>query len=459
MLAACLLCLPIAHAQAPSGAHNELVRKYSDLLLLQAGDYSSVQVGEGLLSDALAPQFQSAMKKVGSYPFDRPGELVKFVIKFDAETELTDAQREDEEAHEAFLNLFSRTMPLLAYAYNTPGTGAVQNPYFQNESVAQAYIRALEYCYGRGITEDAWLPDHAGRASAQALALGLVRRSGDLSTVSLRLGGFIQSVFLMREPLSKAGLLDKYRAVVRNLVVNHGALYHAFFPYARRDAGIKYEFPLPVEEWHYLNADGVRLFVDFFWPYFMLVEDETERRRMSAVLWRVIATNMAVKPGVQGTIKPDGTAFHHLTAYMGAYGPFTLESFAQLLYLAKGVGCYAQENVDAVKLAVESYRVMIQKYSSSPALQGRFPRGNDSRAAAAISKAMALLGHLEGPGDSQMKARFLEFFDERQLSEAEAGRPFYAGSRGVPIRGLGIYRLISELRSSGGAAAETPSGV
>ena len=41
----------------------------------------------------------------------------------------------------------------------------------------------------------------------------------------------------MREALAEAGLLARYRAVVRNLVVNHGTMYRAFFQVAREEAG------------------------------------------------------------------------------------------------------------------------------------------------------------------------------------------------------------------------------
>lgn len=65
----------------------------------------------------------------------------------------------------------------------------------------------------------------------------MVRESGDFSQVSLRLAGFIQSVFLMRQELDAADLLDKYRAVVLNLVVNCGTMHGAFFQVAREEAG------------------------------------------------------------------------------------------------------------------------------------------------------------------------------------------------------------------------------
>ena len=88
----------------------------------------------------------------------------------------------------------------------------------------------------------------------------------------------------MRGPLADAGLLARKRAVVRNLVVNHGVQHPAFYAIARKDAGISYPDPLPIKRHYHLNADGIWLFADNFWPYYLLVEDAAERSAMSATL-------------------------------------------------------------------------------------------------------------------------------------------------------------------------------
>ncbi len=456
MLALALLVPALAGA---TPRPEELAARYSDLLLFKPSDYSQVDIAEGVLRRSVLPMFRRAVRKVTEFSYERGDQKVYFVSQTGTAAESAANQAAVRTANNAFLELFSEALPVVAYAYSTPGTASAPNPYYRDPELAQLYVRALEYCYSRGMTESAWMPDHAGRASRRALSEGLVRPSGDLSTVSLRFGGFIQGIFLMREVLAGARLLDKYRAVVRNMVVNHGVMYPAFFPRARREAAVIHEYPLPVEDWNHLNADGVRLFVDYFWPYFLLIDDPAERSQMSGVLARVIAANVAVKPGTQGIIKPDGTAFHHAAAYMGSYGPYALEAFAQLLYLAKGLGCYTPENVAAVRLALESYRAMVQKYSVTPALQGRLIGPNGERAATAISKAMAFLAHPEGANDFAMQARLREFFDRPRLWP-EAGRHrYFEGQRGVPIRGFGIYRMLADLLGPGKAAAPIPEGV
>ena len=457
---ACLCLVLASPLLANSGNLPDLIAKYEGLLLLGSSDYENSDDAKAAFEDSLLARFQRAVRAAGSFPYDRRGEVAYYARRSDdEEDESAEDQAEREEANSALHQLFNQTLPTLAFAYHTPGTPDTTNPYYQNADVLQLCLSILDYSYSRGLTENAWLPDHAGNASADALAAGLVRTSGDFSEISLRLGGFIQSVFLLREALAEAELLAKYRAVVRNLVVNHGTMHGAFFPVAREEAGIAYPDPLPIERQFHLNADGARLFTDYFWPYYLLIDETDERSKMAAILYQVIDTNIAIKPGVQGTIKPDGTGFHHATAYVGAYSPFALEAFARLLYLAKGTTFYRTEHVEAVRLAIDSYRSMVQKYQPSAALRGRLIGGNGEGVSTAISKAMAFLAHSDGMDDLDMKARFGEFFNKEYFFSDERRNSYYEGQRGLPIRGLGIYRMIAELQGQNIAAAEPPSGV
>ncbi len=454
------LCLWLAGPlHADSASQDELVAKYESLLLVSPDDYQASAAAKAAFEGSLFARFRRAVRNAGSYSYERRGELAYFVSDLGPDSKETDAERRAREAaNREFHNLFNQLLPALALAYHTPRTSGRRNPYYQNASVLQLCLAILDYSYSRGLTEDAWLPDHAGNASGDALEQGLVRTAGDLSEISLRLGGYVQGVFLMREALAEAGLLAKYRAVVRNLAVNHGTMYGAFFSVARREAGVSYPDPFPIERQYHLNADGVRLFADYFWPYYLLIDDDLERSGMAAILSQVIETNIAIKPGVYGTIKPDGTGFHHATAYVGAYSPFAFEAFARLLYLLKGTTFYNAENVDALKLALESYRVMVQRFDPSAALRGRLIAGSGEGRSAAISKAIAFMAHPDGMDDLEMKTRFEEFFDAGYFFSDERQSHYYEGQRGLPFRGLGIYRLIAELQAQGIAAAEPPSG-
>ena len=453
------LCIGLG-AQAPAAAAvdgQRLAGRYEALLLFARSDFVASRMARRVFDDLLLKQFETAINSAQSYRYDLRGVAAYYNQGLEAQRTAAEPQS-GQDVNNRFLELFSSTLPLLAYAYQTPGPRPWGNPYYQHRDVLRLYAYLLEYCYSRGLTELAWTPDHAGKASERALRSGLVRGGGDFSGVSLHLGGFIQSIFLMREPLAELGLLDRYRRVARNLVINNGSMYGAFFLHAREEAGIGHPNPLPEERQFHLNSDGMRLFVDYFIPYFLLIEDSQERRKMEQVVRRVISVNIAIRPGTQGTIKPDGTGFHHGAAYVGAYSPFTFESMARLLYLLAGTDFYAPRNVEAVKLALQSFRIMVQKYSVPSALRGRLIDGGADNAAAAVTRAMALLAHPNGAGDREMRARFNEFFDPDYFFSRVRLENYHAGRRGAPIRGLGIYRLIDDVLDSK-AAAEVPSGV
>ena len=389
-LSACLL------ASVTAIADERLASRYEALLLFERSDFRASPTAAKVFADTLLNQFGKAVEDAQAYPYDFRGVPAYYNVER-PEGSGTEAETAGEhEANDRLLRLISSTLPLLAYAYRTPGPRRGDNPYYRNRDVARLYAFVLQYCYSRGLTESAWTPDHAGTRSRRAERRGLVRSSGDFSGVSLHLGGFIQSIFLMRESLGELGLLDRFRRVARNLTINNGTMYGAFFGHARDEAGIAYPQPLSEQRHYHLNADGMRLFVDYFIPYFLLIEDAQERRDMEEVLRNVIAANIAVRPGVQGTIKPDGTGFHHGAAYVGAYAPFTFESFARLLYLLAETDFHDSRNVETVKLALRSFRAMVQKYTVSSALRGRLIDGDGDDAAAAVTRAMALLAHPDG---------------------------------------------------------------
>jgi len=191
----------------------------------------------------------------------------------------------------------------------------------------------------------------------------------------------------------------------------------------------------------------------------LLIDDADERSTMAAILYYVVDTNLAIKPRTYGVIKPDGTGFHDHSVYASACTPQAIEVAAQLLYLLKGTTFYRKENVEAIKLALETYRVIVQKYSASFALRGRFIEGTGEGRSRSISKAMAFLAHPDGADDWDMKGRFAEFFDPEYIFSADRQDPFSQGSRGLSVQGLGIFRLVSDLQDAGIEASETPNGV
>jgi len=432
-------------------------QRYKKLLIFKAQDYQK----NPLLNDvyaSLLPQFKQAVTDTKQHDYGNENQLVYFDFKMHADTQANAEKRKQHKDNRAFQKLFSESIPLLAYAYLTPEPKNKNYGYYNNPDIAKLYIKALEYTYSRGLDEQAWLVDHSGSVSAKLQKSGFVRTSGDLSAVSLHLGGYIQSIFLMQQVLQQNNLLERYKSVVRNLVVNHGVMYSAFAEHSRAyvKQGLKDKYQDTPD--YFLNADGIRLFVDYFIPYILLVNNGVEQKQMLAVLTKVIGTNIAIKSGTQDTIKPDGVGYHHHNAYVGAYSPFAIEVDAQLLYLFQGSIDLPKSSVNAVKLAITSFRQMAQKYNVSNGLSGRLINSNGYSAAIAINKSMAMLAHPEGFNDQAMQGQLKEYFDKSFFFASDNLEQFFAGKRGVSIRGLGIFELINRALSTNTKTAKTPNG-
>ncbi len=458
LLSLCIGATGLTNAYGAALNLPTVAEKYEDLLLLNRQDFQQVAQVNTLFNDTLLKKFSAAVNEAKIYDYSASGKPAYFDFKIHAESDASTELLQQQKQNDKLYKLFTHTLPLLAYAYLTPGPVSGDNPYYHNKEVLDLYISALEYTYSRGLTEHTWMPDHAGDASKAAMAAGHKRLSGDYSSVSLHFGGFVQSIFLLKEQLAERRLLDKYRNVVRNIVVNNGVMYPVFFDIARPEAGTDYPKTLSADQQYYLNADGIRLFVDYFMPYFLMLDDQDEIRRMSTILQKVVDRNIKINVGSQGTIKPDGVGFHHHTAYIAGYSPFTFEAFAQLLYLLSGSDLYDQENVDAVKFALETYRLMTQKYDVSASLKGRLISSDPEGASIAITKAMALMAHPQGLNDTAMQARFKEFFAPDFFYSGERLSNYYQGKRGVEVRGLGIFGLNNDVLTLKTPPADTPHG-
>ena len=172
---------------------------------------------------------------------------------------------------------------------------------------------------------------------------GHVRDSGDFSKVSLRLGGFIQSVFLMRDALEARGLLDKYTSVLSGiwLSTTERCTRHSWImPGASLASGMRDPLPARTEVSDQCGWSEIvcRLFLAVLLAD--RVGDRADRHGRPSCPGSSTGTLHSV-PGVQATIKPDGTGFHHGTAYVGAYGPYAIGAFAQLLYMLDGTTFYS----------------------------------------------------------------------------------------------------------------------
>ena len=103
------LCLAVPGLlHASSGNVDDLIQRYEDLLLLQSGDYESVDVAKAVLQGTLSAKFRRAARHVESFSFARRGEPAYFVNKLDTEIDQTAEQPVQGESNSAFHSIVQR---------------------------------------------------------------------------------------------------------------------------------------------------------------------------------------------------------------------------------------------------------------------------------------------------------------------------------------------------------------
>ena len=136
-------------------ADERLASRYEELLLFERSDYRTSRAAVRVFDDTLLNQFEQAVEEAEAYPYDFRGVSAYYNVER-LEGSGTAAETAGEhEANDRLMRLFSSTLPLLAYAYRTPGPRRGDNPYYRNQDVARLYAFVLEYCYSRGLTESA----------------------------------------------------------------------------------------------------------------------------------------------------------------------------------------------------------------------------------------------------------------------------------------------------------------
>ena len=139
-------CLAIAlgvgaslHAPAAALADERLADRYEDLLLLQRSDYRASRAAPAVFEDTLLDRFEDAVADAQAYPYDWRGVPAYYTTEPPQAVGMSAETVAAREANDRFLELLSSTLPMLAYAYRTPGPGRGDNPYYGNRDVAQLY--------------------------------------------------------------------------------------------------------------------------------------------------------------------------------------------------------------------------------------------------------------------------------------------------------------------------------
>ena len=170
----------------------------------------------------------------------------------------------------------------------------------------------------------------------------------------LRIMGYVHSVHMMRDYLKQQGRLERELETLR---------YHLHFGEMYREA----QHPG-------MDADSLRSLLMFRFTTILMEEDSPEKVRdmESWVKWADSALSIA--PGRGDTIKPDGTVFHHATAYTSAYGNEAVMMGSLAYWLVRDTRfALSREAGENLKKALLALRFMAGQYEFPLGVSGRFP--------------------------------------------------------------------------------------
>jgi len=312
-------------------------------------------------------------------------------IDFGRRAALYDTRKSGPDRREVHL-LVTQVLPDLSAAYHLRGGLSGDNPFYHDDRALELVIRVFDRLHERGFRPDMQMPWKArdGKETDPPTAI--------IADFHLRTAGYALTTFLMRDELQAAGRLQRTLKTCE-AVCRHGEKTGDL-------AKLK------------LNADGVRIAVNFILPYALAANDVG--RLM--LLKRQIDRSMAVESDASDTIKPDGLGFHHLGVYLAGYAPYAVSQAAQIAWLFRDTEYrLAPDTVENLRRSLLVLRVVSQKYDMHKALAGRL------RSIAVIPDVLlgyAYLAALEDGGDRRMSRALARLCDDAFFNSKEAMRPF-----------------------------------
>ena len=171
---------------------------------------------------------------------------------------------------------------------------------------------------------------------------------------TLRISGYVHAVYILRDYLKAQGRLKRELATL-HYQISMGATYRA-----PTHAGA--------------NADELRTVLLHRLLYVLMLEDSPEKVRDMECLLRWADAALSIAPGYGDTIKPDGTVFHHATAYASAYGNNAMLMSSLTYWLLHDTRFALSAEAGAnLKRALLNLRFMAGTYHFPMGVSGRWP--------------------------------------------------------------------------------------
>lgn len=177
---------------------------------------------------------------------------------------------------------------------------------------------------------------------------------GTLRFEMLRSAGFFHSAFLMRNQLND----DQFKKIFDSF--NWYALFGNAYSNTQRDGEL---------------ADYIRTMAYPKLCYALTIKDEAQRTAAMKAFQGYLNNALRVAPGFSGTMKADGSGYHHHAPYYSAYYPDVLYASSLICYLLHDTPfALSQEAVQNLKKALLTFRFFSGEYNVPTSTCGRFPQ-------------------------------------------------------------------------------------
>jgi len=267
-----------------------------------------------------------------------------------------------------------------------------------SERAKQRFLDLLDYAHDQG-----W-------------AAGSLMGSGGGESLSLY--GYVHGVYIMRDFLRKEGRLARELETLR---------YHLLFGEMYRPVDHPGE-----------NSDDIRSTLLFRYLTILMQDDSPEKVRDMECWVRWVNGALSIAPGYGDCIKPDGTVFHHSTAYANAYGNNAVLMGSIAYWLVRDTRFALSVQVgENLKRALLTLRFMAGSYDFPMGVNGRWPLYS-TPSMAQTCQGMAYLA--DALGDKELGNAFARLWNPGQqiflpylsvCGESKAGLLFWCDSPGA----------------------------
>ncbi|MEY9094915.1 chondroitinase family polysaccharide lyase [Paenibacillus sp. RC84] len=249
--------------------------------------------------------------------------------------------------------------------------------------------------------------------------------------------GYFHAVYLMRNELKEAGIFERE---------SRTSFWYSNF-------GKTFDNSVYVET----TPDEFRTKFLYDLLYVLGMDHTPKKVQYMKGLIGMYEQALQTAPGFAGTIKPDGSLFHHRGVYLNAYGPDALHAASLIAYFLNGTPFALSDaafgNIKKGLLTIEQFS---NKYDMPIGATGRFP--GQTRPLTGILPAYAYLALAKTPTDSELAATFMRLWDPQSILLQNELFPS-ADTYGVSyLDTLGGLQLADSLSKAGFSPKANPQG-